>query len=73
MEGVADFSTSERLTLAKKGDAEPGGRFPIRDTGDLQNAIRAYGRSKTPGQTRAFIIQRAKQLGATHMLPPSWM
>lgn len=70
---MADFSKTERLTLARKGEAEAGGRYPIRNTGDLKNAIQAYGRSKTPGQTRAWIMQRAKALGATHLLPPSWM
>ena len=70
---MADIGKQTRLTLAKHGDAEPGGRYPIRDVGDLENAIRAYGRSKTPAATRAFIKKRAAALGATHLLPASWM
>ena len=70
---MAQFSTAERLTLARKGEAETGGRYPIRNTGDLRNAIQAYGRSKTPGQTRAWIVQRARALGATNLLPASWL
>ena len=70
---MASFSKAERLTLAKRGEAEPGGRYPIRNTSDLHNAIRAFGRSKSPAQTRAFIISRARALGATSMLPASWL
>ena len=70
---MATFSTAQRLTLAKTGAAEPDGSYPIRDTADLQNAIQAYGRSKNPAKTKAHIVSRAKALGATHLLPASWM
>ena len=69
---MADIGKQTRLTLAKKGEAEPGGRYPIRDTTELKDAIQAYGRSKTPAQTMAFIKKRAAALGATHLLPASW-
>ena len=70
---MADFTRPQRLTLAKKGEAMSGGRYPIRNTSDLQNAIQAYGRSKTPAATRAWIKKRAAALGASKTLPASWL
>ena len=57
-------SPAARKAAAAKGQAMPGGRFPIRNLDDLKNAKMAIGRSKTPGATRAFINKRAKALGA---------
>lgn len=55
-----------------KGQAMPGGRYPIRNRSDLENAIRAVGRSKTPAATRAWIKKRAAQLGLTSLVPADW-
>jgi len=57
-------SPAARKAAAAKGQAMPGGRFPIRNLEDLKNAKLAIGRSNTPGATRAFINKRAKALGA---------
>lgn len=70
---MATFSTAERLTLAKKGVAERNGSYPIRNTTDLENALKDYNRPGSNSADRAHIISRAKALGATHLLPASWL
>lgn len=73
---MADISADERRRLAKQGKAMPGGRFPIRNRSDLENAIRAVGRAKggTKGHNavRRFIIKRAKALGLSKLIPDDW-
>jgi hypothetical protein len=59
-----EFSEGKRKSLAKSGDAMPGGGFPIVNRGDLANAKRAIGRAKNPAAARAHIDERAKALGA---------
>jgi hypothetical protein len=59
-----DFSQGKRRSLAKSGDAMPGGSFPIENRSDLANAKQAIGRAKNPGAARAHINERAKALGA---------
>jgi len=61
-----DYTPEARELLAKKGLALPDGSFPIKDEGDLKNAIRAIGRAKDPAAAKAHIIKRAKALGATN-------
>ena len=68
----ADFSSDERKSLASQGKALPDGSFPIRNKSDLSNAIQAYGRASDKGRAKAWIIRRARALGATGMLPDSW-
>jgi hypothetical protein len=63
MEG-RDFSEGRRKSLAKSGDAMPGGGFPIVNKSDLANAKQAIGRAKNPAAARAHINERAKALGA---------
>lgn len=74
---AAKYSAAEMRAMLAKGQAmrnaqgEPS--FPIADKADLQNAIHAVGRAgKDHDAVRAFIIKRAKALGATDMLPDSW-
>lgn len=62
------FSAGERKTDAKSGAAEKDGSFPIENAKDLKNAMRAVGRSKNPGKTRAHIRARARALGLTSQL-----
>ena len=59
--------------------AQPGGspRFPIRNAGDLENAIRAVGRVRpntdaARQKVRAYIISRARALGLSSRIPDSW-
>lgn len=66
------FSAGDRKKLADSGKALPDGSFPIENKKDLENAIRAIGRAKDEAAAKKHIIARAKDLGATDMLPPDW-
>lgn len=66
------FTDKKRKALAESGAAMPGGEFPIETKGDLENAIRAFGRAKDKAATKAHIISRAKALGASNLIPDSW-
>ena len=69
---MPDFNQMQRQRLAAKNQAMPDGSFPIRNVADLKRAIQAYGRAKNKTAAKAWIIKRAKQLGATELLPESW-
>ena len=66
------FSADERKKAAEGGTALPDGSFPIEDRTDLENAIDALGRAKDEAAAKAHIIERAKALGATDLLPAGW-
>lgn len=67
------FSHKERKDLAKKGEAMPNGKFPIRNSQDLKDAIRLAGSSDMPeSEVKAWIRKRAKALGLESELPESW-
>lgn len=67
---LAEVSTEQRQQAEKKGQALPGGRFPIRNVADLRAAIHAFGRTKPEDREKVarFICKRAKALNAEHML-----
>ena len=67
-----EFSDEKRQELADKGHAMPDGSFPIENVTDLHNAIQSIGRSKNYSKTKKHIIQRAKELEATNILPDDW-
>lgn len=67
-----DYDAEERRRMAEDGRALPDGSFPIADTEDLMNAIRAIGRAKDPEAAKAHIKKRAKALEAENMLPETW-
>lgn len=73
---MADISQGARDKAASNGQAMPGGRYPIRNGGDLQNAIRAVGRAKGGESGRAavrrFIMKRAAAMGMTSQIPSTW-
>ena len=73
---MADISEEARRNAAAKGQALPGGRFPIRNRNDLENAIRAVGRAKGGdagrNTVRRFIIKRARALGLSDLVPDTW-
>lgn len=70
---MADLSTDARRQAAAKGQAMTGGRFPIRNRADLDNAIRAVGRAKGDhDMVRRFIIRRARALGLGDLIPANW-
>lgn len=64
----ATFSADDRKKLAESGEALADGSFPIRNAGDLKNAIRAIGRAKDPAAAKAHIKKRAAALGLTDQL-----
>lgn len=59
-----------RQQAAARGDALPGGRFPIRNISDLRNAVTAFGRAKPADREKIakFICRKAKELNAEHLL-----
>jgi len=80
---MADISTAARERAEQRGQALPGGRFPIRNRADLQNAILAVGRAgrrdaseeereRGRRMVRRFIMRRARALGAEDMIPETW-
>lgn len=67
-----EFSQDARDEMADKGVALPDGSFPIPDKDALDRAIQSIGRAKEPAAAKAHIVERAKALGATSMLPADW-
>jgi hypothetical protein len=67
-----EFNASQRQAAASSGAAEPDGSYPIKNKGDLHNAMQAIGRSKNPSKTRAHIRARAKSLGLESELSDSF-
>lgn len=67
------FSHTERKDLAKKGEAMPNGKYPIRNSQDLKDAIKLVGASDMPeSKVKAWIKKRAKELGLENELPDDW-
>lgn len=73
---MADLNTAQRRMAADKGQAMAGGRYPVRNRSDLENAIRAVGRANGGDAGRAkvrrFIIKRARSLGLSNLIPDTW-
>jgi hypothetical protein len=67
-----DYSSDKRKEMADKGQAMKDGSFPIADKADLKNAVQAYGRAKDKVAAKKHIIDRAKALDATDLLPDGW-
>ena len=67
-----DYTDKERKSMADKGEAMPGGGYPIKTVQDLKNAVQAIGRAKDPSATKAHIKARAKALGQEALIPDDW-
>lgn len=68
------FSHKERKDLAERGEAMPNGKYPIRNSQDLKDAIRLVGASDMPeSEVKAWIKKRAKELGLENELPKDWI
>lgn len=68
------FSHKERKDLAERGEAMPNGKYPIRNSQDLKDAIRLVGASDMPeSKVKAWIKKRAKELGFEDELPKDWI
>lgn len=72
METKRYYTGERRDEYAKRGYAMEDGSFPIRDVGDLRNAIQAHGRARDVAAARRHIIKRARALGRTDLIPDSW-
>lgn len=76
---MADMSPTGRQAAAKRGAAMAGGRYPIADRADLENAVKAASRAGGPNGTdedraavRRFVIKRAKALNCMDCIPGNW-
>jgi hypothetical protein len=80
---VSRPNAEQMRQAVKAGQAMPAdggpGRFPIRNGGDLDKAIRAVGRAGGPDGTEAdrakvrrFVIKRARALGLSSLIPDTW-
>ena len=67
-----EFSVEARRHAAEKGQALPGGGFPIKVVGDLKNAIHAIGRAGNRAATIRHIKKRAAALGRSDLIPTKW-
>ena len=70
--GKRDYTDERRAEYASRGMAMPDGSYPIRDVGDLKNAIQAFGRAKNKPAAKKHIKKRARALGRTDLLPDTW-
>jgi HK97 family phage prohead protease len=71
------LTAAERRWLAEHGMAMADGSYPIRHRTDLSKAISSIGRAGPKGSARynavkAWIMRRARALGATDALPDDW-
>jgi hypothetical protein len=61
------YSDQERKELEQKGMAMPGGRFPVKDSTDLKNAIWLLPKAKgNVEDVIKYLAKRLKELGATN-------
>ena len=66
------YTSARRAEYAKRGIAMSDGSYPIRDVGDLRNAIQAYGLGKDRATAKKHIMKRARTLGRTDLIPANW-
>jgi hypothetical protein len=70
------YTKAARQALAEKGQAMPdkesGGRYPVRDSRDVEDAVNDWGRNGSSPDVKAHIIQAAQKVGATDALPADW-
>ena len=69
---MAELDTEARRNLAGRGEALPDGSFPIRNRGDLRDAIQSFGRAKNKAEAKRWIKRRARELDAEDELPDDW-
>jgi hypothetical protein len=73
----AKYTAEQLRAMLAKGEAMKGPdgepSYPIGDLADLENAIHAVGRGNADHDSiRAYIIRRAKELGASDQIPDNW-
>jgi len=72
IEEKREYTRNRRMEYAKRGWALPDGSYPIRDVGDLRNAIQAFGLGKDRDAAKRHIMKRARALGRTDLIPDDW-
>lgn len=67
---MADIPEPERERAARAGHALPDGSYPMRDCGEVGDAITAYGRAPEShrAELAALIRERNDELGCGHQL-----
>ena len=70
--GKRYYTDDRREEYADRGLAMPDGSYPIRDVGDLKNAIQAFGRAKNKPAVKRHIKKRARKLGRLDLIPDNW-
>lgn len=72
--GGRSLSAEARDNAADKGQALPDGKLPIRNTKELEAAIklRNHVDGHSASEVRKHITKRARALGATDKLPEEW-
>ena len=70
--GKRYYTDERREDYAERGLAMPDGSYPIRDVGDLKNAIQAFGRAKNKPAVKRHIKKRARKLGRLDLIPANW-
>lgn len=69
----AKYDADDLKRMAANGEAMKDESYPIADREDLENAIHAVGRGGADHDAiRRHIEARAKELGATSMIPDNW-
>lgn len=70
---MSDYTAEQRRQMAKDGEALPDGSFPIKTKADVESAVKMLGLYKgDKAKAKAHIVKRAKAIGATDALPPTW-
>lgn len=71
-EGDKPYSAADRKDMARKGHAMPDGSFPIKNHGDVRNAVAALPHASADKKAAAakHIVKRARQIGAEQHLTP---
>ena len=71
---LSKYSAADIRRLKAAGHTMPDGSYPIDDSEDLDNAIRAVGRGSNNSHSaiRKYIMRRAKALGESDKIPDTW-
>ena len=65
---MPNIPQATRDKLDAKGETMAGGRYPIHNATDLENAYKDYIRTGRPGDVAAWITKRANALGLPNPL-----
>lgn len=67
------WNQAKRDAAEAAGHAMPGGKYPIEDASDVEDAVGLVGNGTAPKKKiRAHIMAQAKRIGAEDKIPDSW-